>query len=57
MRKAGVKSFVRFVALTLAAAFMAATSVQTAQAEPKYAGIVIDAKTGKTPTVCAIRPR
>ncbi len=47
MRKAGVKSFVRFVALTLAAAFMAATSVQTAQAEPKYAGIVIDAKTGK----------
>lgn len=47
MRKAGVKSFVRFVVLILAAAFMAATTVQTAQAEPKYAGIVIDAKTGK----------
>ncbi|PZP53658.1 MAG: D-alanyl-D-alanine carboxypeptidase [Agrobacterium fabrum] len=46
-RKAGATSFVRFVALTLAAAFITATSVQTAQAEPKYAGIVIDAKTGK----------
>lgn len=46
-RKAGTGSFVRFVALTLAAAFITATSVQTAKADPKYAGIVIDAKTGK----------
>ncbi|WP_174020256.1 D-alanyl-D-alanine carboxypeptidase [Agrobacterium fabrum] len=46
-RKAGATSFVRFVALTLAAAFIAATSVQTAKADPKYAGIVIDAKSGK----------
>ncbi|WP_425902731.1 D-alanyl-D-alanine carboxypeptidase [Agrobacterium radiobacter] len=37
----------RFIALTLAAAFITATSVQTAKADPKYAGIVIDAKTGK----------
>lgn len=33
--------------MTLAAAFIAATSVQTAKADPKYAGIVIDAKSGK----------
>lgn len=46
-RKAGATSLVRFVALTLAAAFITATSVGTAQADPKYAGIVIDAKTGK----------
>ncbi|MFF2320431.1 D-alanyl-D-alanine carboxypeptidase [Agrobacterium sp. NPDC058088] len=46
-RKAGATSFVRFIALTLAAAFITATSVQTAKADPKYAGIVIDAKTGK----------
>lgn len=46
-RKAGAASFVRFIALTLAAAFITAASVGTAQAEPKYAGIVIDAKTGK----------
>ncbi|MFK3779277.1 D-alanyl-D-alanine carboxypeptidase [Agrobacterium sp. NPDC089420] len=46
-RKAGATSFVRFLALTLAAAFITATSVGTAQADPKYAGIVIDAKTGK----------
>lgn len=47
MQKAGATSFVRFIALTLAAAFITATSVQTAKADPKYAGIVIDAKTGK----------
>ncbi|CUX16849.1 D-alanyl-D-alanine carboxypeptidase [Agrobacterium tumefaciens] len=46
-RNVGAASFVRFVALTLAAAFITATSVGTAQADPKYAGIVIDAKTGK----------
>ncbi|MFK3692712.1 D-alanyl-D-alanine carboxypeptidase [Agrobacterium tumefaciens] len=46
-RRAGATSFVRFIALTLAAAFITATSVQTAKADPKYAGIVIDAKTGK----------
>lgn len=46
-RKAGATSFVRFIALTLAAAFITATSVQTAKADPKYAGIVVDAKTGK----------
>ncbi|MQB28772.1 D-alanyl-D-alanine carboxypeptidase [Agrobacterium tumefaciens] len=47
LQKAGATSFVRFIALTLAAAFITATSVQTAKADPKYAGIVIDAKTGK----------
>lgn len=46
-RNVGAASFVRFVALTLAAAFITATSVGTAKADPKYAGIVIDAKTGK----------
>ncbi len=45
--KARATALLRFITLTLAAATIAAASVGAAKAEPKYAGIVIDAKTGK----------